>query len=194
MRFLLPMLAMTLLFAAPARAETAIAEWSIVKDSSTLRFDAVQMGAPFEGSFKTFGGKIAFDPANLPASKVDMSIDMSSVEASSSDRNNYLPMPDWFNTDAFPEAHFVTTAITKGLDKNQYVAKGDLTIRNVTLPISMPFTLDITKSDSGVEIAKMNGEAVLNRLDYGVGQGEWKDTKSVENQVKIKVSLTAQKK
>lgn len=198
MRFRPLLLALTLFFVTPALAERAApakeAEWIIVKDSSTLGFEAVQMGAPFEGSFKAFEGKIVFDPANLPVSKADITITMDSVDAGSSDRNKYLPMPDWFNTASFPDAHFVTTSITKGLDKNQYVAKGDLTIRNVTLPISLPFILDITKNDSGAEVAKMKGEAVLNRLDYGVGQGEWKDTKSVENQVKIKVFITAEKK
>lgn len=198
MRFRTLLLTLTLFCATPAFAEranpTQTTEWTIIKDSSTLGFEAVQMGASFDGSFKVFDGRITFDPANLPASKADITITMDSVDAGSSDRNKYLPMPDWFNTDSFPDAHFVTTSITKGLDKNQYVAKGTLTIRDVTLPILLPFILDITKSDSGGEIAKMQGEAIVNRLDYGVGQGEWKDTKSVENQVKIKVSITAQKK
>ena len=190
--------AAALFFATPSFAATtapaATHNWSIVKDASTLGFEAVQMGAVFQGQFKSFDGIIAFDPNNLPSSKADITIEIASVDAGSEDRNKYLPMPDWFNASAFPEAHFVTKSIVKGLDQNQYVANGTLTIRDVTLPMSLPFTLVITKSDSGESVAKMNGEAVINRLDYGVGQGEWKDTKSVENQVKIKVSLTAKAK
>jgi polyisoprenoid-binding protein YceI len=192
------LLALALLCSAPAMAATAIPAaapvWTIVKAESTLGFEATQMGAPFQGQFKGFDGIIAFDPDNLANSKADITIAMDSADAGSDDRNKNLPTKDWFNTESFPDAHFVTKSIAKGLDKNQYVANGNLTIRDVTLPISLPFTLVITKNDSGESVAKMNGEAVLNRLDYGVGQGEWKDTKSVENQVKIKVSLTAQRK
>lgn len=198
MRPSLFLFAIALFCATPASAAAVspatAPNWVIVKDASTLGFEAVQMGAPFQGYFKGFDGIIAFDPNNLPASKAEITIDMGSADAGSEDRNKYLPMPDWFNVSAFPDAHFVTRSITKGLDQNQYVASGDLTIRGVTLPISMPFMLVITKRDSGESVAKMNGEAVINRLDYGVGQGEWKDTKSVENQVKIKVSLTAKAK
>lgn len=192
------LLALILFCAIPAQAAAPApsgpASWSIVKAESTLGFEAVQMGAPFEGKFKAFDGIISFDPNNLPASKADITISMDSADAGSDDRNKNLPTKDWFNTDSFPDAHFKTKSITKGLDKNQYVAKGDLTIRDVTLPISLPFTLVITKNDSGESVAKMNGEAIINRLDYGVGQGEWKDTKSVENQVKIKILLTAKAK
>ncbi|MDB5491356.1 MAG: Cytochrome [Micavibrio sp.] len=198
MRLQTILLSLVFFCAAPALAATATpaapSNWTIVRDASTLGFEGVQMGAPFQGHFSSFDGIIAFDPDNLPASKADITIETGSVDAGSDDRNKSLPSKDWFNTDSFPEAHFVTRSITMGLDQNQYVARGDLTIRNVTLPITLPFTLVITKSDSGESFAKMNGEAVINRLDYGVGQGEWTDTKSVENQVKIKVSLTAKSK
>lgn len=198
MRLHLILLALSLLCSAPVMAATATPAaapvWTIVKAESTLGFEAIQMGAPFQGQFKGFDGIITFDPDNLAASKADITIAMDSADAGSDDRNKNLPAKDWFNTESFPDAHFVTKSITKGLDKNQYVANGNLTIRDVTLPISLPFTLVITKNDSGESVAKMNGEAVLNRLDYGVGQGEWKDTKSVENQVKIKISLTAKAK
>lgn len=191
---LLPLLPAIAFFCTALAVEAAPAvpqSWSIVKAESTLAFEAVQMGAPFQGHFKEFGGIIEFDPNNLPASKAEITIDMGSVEAGSDDRDKNLPAKDWFNTDSFPEAHFITRSMSRGLGQNQYVAKGDLTIRDVTLPIALPFTLSITKNNSGESVAKMNGETVINRLDYGVGQGEWKDTKSVENQVKIKISLTA---
>lgn len=186
------LLTLALLFTLPAFAAAPVVPvWQIVKQDSTIGFEGTQMGAPFQGTFKSFDGTIAFDPANLAASKADITIHMDSADANSTDRNKYLPMADWFNTAQFPDARFVTTAIEQGLDKNQYVAKGNLTIRDVTLPITLPFKLDITKNEAGESVAKMNGGATLNRLDFGVGQGEWKDTSSVANPVKITISLTA---
>lgn len=179
-------------FAFPALAqEPPNTGWQIIAEQSRLEFEGTQMGAPFKGSFGSFGGKIDFDPANLAASKVDITIQMDSVDASSTDRNKYLRMADWFNVAKFPEAHFVTTGIEKGLDTNQYVAKGNLTIRDITLPVVLPFTLNITTTDLGGTIAKMSGETTLNRLDFGVGQGQWQDVKTVANQVRLQVTLTA---
>lgn len=184
-------LTLALLVTFPAFAAAPVPVWQIVKADSHLGFEGNQMGAPFQGEFKSFDGTIAFDPANLAGGKADITIDMSSADANSTDRNKYLPMSDWFNTAKFPSAHFTVTGFEKGLDKNQYIAKGNLTIRDVTLPIMLPFNLDITKNPTGESVAKMTAETALNRLDFGVGQGEWKDTSSVANQVKVKITLTA---
>lgn len=181
-----------LVFSVPALAQDGSArEWSIVSSESHLNFEGTQMGAVFKGHFQNFSGKINFDTANLPGSRADITIDMGSVDATSGDRNKYLAMPDWFNIGQFPEAHFVTTSIEKGLDINQFVAKGNLTIRDKTLPVVLPFTLTFTKDDSGQDVAHMAGETAINRLDYGVGQGQWSDTKTVENQVKLRIQLVA---
>ncbi|MBU0800787.1 MAG: YceI family protein, partial [Alphaproteobacteria bacterium] len=73
----------------------------------------------------------------------------------------------------------------------QYVANGVLTIRDVTLPVSVVFTLDISTDDAGNKVAKMDGSFDLNRLDFGVGQGDWAGTGTVANQVNVRVSVTA---
>lgn len=185
------LLALVLTVPAMAQAQQTVQGWRIIPAESHLEFEGTQMGAPFKGSFGSFDGKIDFDPANLPASKADITIQMDSVDATSTDRNKYLRMADWFNVAKFPEARFVTTAIEKGLDTNQYVAKGNLTIRDVTLPVILPFTLMIMTTDSGEKIARMTGETAINRLDFGVGQGQWSDVKSVGNQVKLRVKLEA---
>lgn len=168
-------------------------QWRIVTGESRIEFEGTQMGAPFKGHFPEFSGQIFFDPANLAASRADITIETGSADASSSDRTKYLRMPDWFNVDVFPQARFVTTAIEKGLGNQQYVARGDLTIRDVTLPVVLPFTLEFSTTDSGADRAVMTGETAINRLDYGVGQGQWTDTKTVANTVKLRVSLVAVK-
>ncbi|MGZ9109183.1 MAG: YceI family protein [Micavibrio sp.] len=181
-----------LCFAFPVLAqEPSNTGWQIIAEESRLEFEGTQMGAPFKGSFGNFGGKIDFDPANLASSRADITIQMDSVDATSTDRNKYLRMADWLNVTKFPDAHFVTTGFEKGLDTNQYVARGNLTIRDTTLPVVLPFTLDITTTDSGETIAKMSGETTLNRLDFGVGQGQWQDVKTVANQVRLRVTLVA---
>lgn len=164
--------------------------WAIDKVNSKIEFEGTQMGAPFKGQFKDFSGTIQFDPANLQASKADITIAMDTADANSDDRNKNLKQADWFDVAKYPSAHFITTSIEKGLDAGQYVAKGNLTIKDVTAPVTLPFTLSITSGDSG-SVAKMAGQTQINRLDFHVGQGQWTDTKTVENPVTVRVSLTA---
>lgn len=196
LRRMLPVLVLSVMtLPSLAMAQEPAPSWTILKDRSTLRFEAVQMGAPFEGWFAAFDGTILFDPANLPGSKVDITIDISSLDATSADRNKYLPMADWFAVQVFPTAHFVTKNIERGLDATQFVARGDLTIRDVTLPVTLPFTVTFEKDpEAGTETASMSGETTLNRLDFGVGQGQWKDTKSVGAEVRVLVNLKATRK
>ncbi len=188
---LLSFLAFFTVMGAAQAQENAVPEWRIIPAESHIEFEGTQMGATFKGHFQSFAGKILFDAANLPASSARITIDIGSADAASSDRNKYMRMADWFNVDHFPESQFVTTAIEKGLGNNEYVAKGNLTIRDVTLPITLPFTLDITKTDSGVQQARMSGETSINRLDFGVGQGQWADTKTVANPVKLRILVVA---
>lgn len=190
------LMALGLMF--PAHAHATPATWTIIKgeQESRIAFEATQMGAPFEGHFRDFTGTIQFDAADLGNSRADIEIDMASVDAGSTDRNKYLPMADWFNTASFPHARFVTTSIEKGLDTNQYVAKGNLTLRDVTLPVILPFTLkETTAQENGqpVVTAVMEGQTSINRVQFGVGQGQWSDVKTVGGDIQVKIHLTAKK-
>lgn len=173
-----------------ARAADPVTAWVIDHEQSHLTFEATQMKAPFTGIFKKFDGEILFDPARLEDSSVSIRIDMASVDTKSADRDVNLPTAPWFFIESFPESKFEAAKFEKTAE-NAYVAHGNLTIRNVTLPVELPFTLEIATDPAGGQTAKMQGELTLQRLDYGIGTGEWKDTESVGNAVVVKVSLMA---
>jgi polyisoprenoid-binding protein YceI len=80
----------------------------------------------------------------------------------------------------FPIAQYVAEKFTdKG--KGQYAATGKLTIRNDTKEVPIGFTFE--QKDSG---AWLKDAAAIKRLDFGVRQGDWKDTETVANEVKVK--------
>ena len=54
--------------------------------------------------------------------------------------------------------------------------------------IRLPFTFQ-SAQEGGKPVAWLKGGVTLNRLDYGVGQGEWKDTSTVANEVRVKFEL-----
>lgn len=159
--------------------------WSVDKTASKIEFTGTMSGDPFTGSFSDYDAQIQFDPDNLAEAKVLVSIDMAKVDAGDGERNEALPGKDWFSSKAFPQAVFKANSFTK-LNEDQYVADGELTIRDVTRPLALPFSLVVRDN-----IAAMNGEVSINRMDFGVGTGMWKTEEWVGHQVIIAVSVKA---
>ena len=68
----------------------------------------------------------------------------------------------------------------------RFEAQGKLTIRDVTRPVRLPFTF-VVAADG--RTARLSGGTTIQRLDFGVGQGEWNDTTWVGNAVDIHFDL-----
>jgi polyisoprenoid-binding protein YceI len=90
-----------------------------------------------------------------------------------------------FEVAQFPTAHFLATSFTHKTG-NDYIATGTLTIRGVTKPVTLPFTLTITG-----KTAHLTGTAQLIRTDFHVGEGEWSADTPVSHAVTVTVDLTA---
>ncbi|MGB4108117.1 MAG: cytochrome b/b6 domain-containing protein [Alphaproteobacteria bacterium] len=163
--------------------------WQIDLGASTIRFEATQYGEAFQGAFKKFGGKIIFDPAKLDEAYADIWIDIASLETGSGDRDGQARSVEWFDTENFQRAVFIADSFIKtGLKR--YVANGALTIRGKPVLVELPFTLEIQESPEG-QAALMESEITLNRLDFGIGQGQWQDSSTIGNAVKIHITLVA---
>jgi cytochrome b561/polyisoprenoid-binding protein YceI len=163
--------------------------WQIDMDASAIRFEATQSGEKFEGGFKNFGGKIIFDPSKLDEAYADIWIDITSIETGSTDRDGQAKSPDWFDTDKFPRAQFVADSFSK-TGPNQYLARGALTIRDQVALVELPFTLQVRESPEG-QAALMEAVITLNRLDFGIGQGQWQSADTIGNAVKISITVVA---
>lgn len=173
---------------------SSVAAWDIVHEESNINFEVIQYGQPFTGSFKTFDGQINFDADNLEESRADITIDIASIDTGSGDRDNQARGGAWFDVSVFPQARFETTSFTalppNESHANRFQAEADLTIRGVTRPVSMVFSL--TFSESG-QVADMQAQLTLKRLDFGVGQGEWQATDTIEDDINIDILLKARR-
>jgi polyisoprenoid-binding protein YceI len=185
-RLLAAIVALSLALVAPALAAPAPA-WTADRATSKVAFSSSFDGGAFTGSFRRWDAAISFDPANLAGSSVTATFDMTSATTGDSGRDEALPQDDWFAVGRFPKATF-TARTFKALGGNRYQAIGTLTIRGVTKPLTLPFTLVITG-----DVAKMTASVGLNRLAFGVGQGEWKTTEVVPGTVTVNISLTAKR-
>jgi polyisoprenoid-binding protein YceI len=170
-----------------AAAAGAPASFSADGQQSRLEFVGVQAGADFKGVFHKFTVAVDFSPDALASSHIDVQIDMNSADSMDKDRDKTMRGADVFDVAHWPTAHYVTKSITK--TAAGYSATGALTLRGVTKDV--PIDFQFVAAAAG---AKLDGSAKLKRLDFGVGQGDWKSTEWVADAVKISFSLVLKPK
>jgi len=156
-------------------------------DASHLDFVGVQAGAEFKGTFHKFSSSVDFAPDALGAAHIDVQIDLGSLDTKDHDRDQTMRGADIFDVAHFPTAHYVTHAITK--TGTGYTATGALTLHGITKEVPIAFQFTAT-----APTAKLEGTASLKRLDFGVGQGDWKNTEWIGDAVKVSFSLALKPK
>ncbi len=145
-------------------------DWQVDTAKSTLTFKGTYEKEGFDGKFKKFEAAIAYDDADLSKSKFDVTVDLASVDTDSGERDQTLATSDFFDTAKTPKAHFVTESFGKGADGG-VEAKGNLTIRNQTKPV----TLKVKFVESGAS-ATLDVDTTLKRADFDLGNGpDWSD-------------------
>ena len=154
---------------------------------SLLRFSFVQAGANNTGRFGKYTADVRFSNDNLAASKIDVTIDIASLDTGDKERDDTLKGADLFDVKKFPTARFVSSKIVSS-GAARYEAQGKLTIRNVTKDIKLPITFQ-TRQEGGKQMGYLTGRYTLKRLEYGVGQGDWKSTEWVKDDVLVTFSL-----
>jgi polyisoprenoid-binding protein YceI len=152
---------------------------------STLSFGFTQAGARNKGRFDKFDVNFVVDAAQSQATRLDVAVQVGSLDTADKDRDTTLRSADLFNAAKFPQAHFSATAFTH-TDATHYEAVGKLTIRDVTRDLRVPFTF---APEAGSSAGNMTGQVVIKRLEFGVGQGEWKSTEWVGDEVAIAFTL-----
>lgn len=182
----LPLVACAALLSTSAVAAPP-ATWTVEKAASSIRFTSSFSGTGFSGAFTRWNADIRFDRANLAASKVTATIDTTSVLTGDADRDQALPTDTFLAATRFPRAVFVAQAF-KALGGGRYEAIGALSLRGVTRPLTLPFTLAISGDQ-----ARMNASVDLDRLAFGVGRNEWRKTDVVPANVKVTIALRARR-
>lgn len=167
-----------------ASAATALPHYTQTAANSALKFSFEQAGAAAVGVFKKFSTTLVYDEKNLAASSLDVRVDTASVDTQEQERDDLLKGADLFDAAKFPAATFKSSSLSKRPD-GSLEALGKLTIRDVSHDVRLPLTLKSTAN--GVQLS---GKFAFKRLDYGVGQGEWKATDSVGNEVTVDYSVS----
>ncbi|CAJ0693564.1 YceI family protein [Ralstonia holmesii] len=165
---------------------SAIAQVDAAKSSVTAT--GKQLGVPMDIKFGKFDAAVNYNPSNVAASTAKVDIDVTSVDVGSKEYNDELKKKDWFDTAKYPKATFVSSAFKPGAGGKVDVI-GKLTIKGVTQDVTAPVTF---KQDGANQI--FEGALPVKRNVFKVGDGEWKDTSVVSDDVTIKFRVVIAKK
>ena len=169
--------AMLSLVAGAVSAQTIDAARSSV--SATFK----QMGVPVEGKFKKVGGQVGYDPANPTAAQAKVDVDVASFDLGDPQYNREVQQKDWFDGARFPAASFVSTSV-KAAGAGRLEVGGKLTIKGRSVNVSMPLS---AHSEGGTTV--FEGSVPIRRLAFSIGEGEWKDTALLADEVIVKFHL-----
>lgn len=163
--------------AVPAIAATAL-KTDTTKSTVTITFK--QLNVPISAKFKQFNAQISYDAAKPETSKANVDIDIASFDLGDPEYNKEVMKKEWFNAAQFPKASFVSSQIKTGANGKLDVI-GKLTIKGKTTDVSFPL---MVKKEGSAQI--FEGVLPIKRLTYNIGEGEWKDTSMVADEVAIK--------
>jgi polyisoprenoid-binding protein YceI len=117
------------------------------------------------GSFNDYSGSAVVADG---AATVTIEINAASIDTRSADRDGHLQSPDFFDVANFPKITFASTSV-KDSGSDKIVVEGNLTIKDVTKPLSITFEYTGTATDPfGNARFGFEGESEINRKDFGL--------------------------
>ena len=148
------------------------------------------------GSFEKFDGSIQLDEQHPENTKVDVKIDVASIDTGDEKRDAHLRSADFFDAEKFP---FITFKSKRVEMKNDQHARliGDLTIHGITkeTPLEVDFN-GKAKSPWGTTSFGFDGHTVINRKDWNLTWNQALETGGVlvgdEITINIELELVQQ--
>ncbi|MFI9780774.1 YceI family protein [Streptomyces sp. NPDC051956] len=120
------------------------------------------------GHFPVVEATARLDAANPAASHVRVVLDASGADTGNPQRDGHLRTGDFLDAATHPHITFTSTAV-KHTGGDDFEVTGDLTIRGITQPLTIPLEFTGSAVDAqGLHRAGFEGSASINRKDFGV--------------------------
>ncbi len=174
----------------------AAAQWNIDPAHSGAYFVVRHMVvSKVRGSFTRWGGVITADEASPAQSKVEVRIEAASIDTRDAQRDSHLRSADFFDAERHPEITFRSTRV-EPLQGQHFRVTGDLTIRDVTRPVTLEVELlGRGKDPWGGERVGFSAKTSINRGDFGLKWNQPLETGGmlVGEKVEIEIEVEALK-
>ncbi len=146
-------------------------DWDFDPAHTRVGFSARHaMVTTVRGSFNDVTGRLFADVDDMSKSYAEVVLKVASVDTRNQQRDDHLRSGDFFDAEKWPEIRFESTQIEEVQDR-AYMVSGNLTIRDITRPVTIPIELVGVQADaSGALRAGFEGSRRINRRDFGL---EW---------------------
>jgi polyisoprenoid-binding protein YceI len=166
---------------ATAFMATAAGDPSIDAAKSTIVATFRQESVPVDANFKSFNGRVDYDPAKPNASKAAIEVTTGSFDMGNADYNAEVRQKGWFDSATYPKATFISTSVKPGT-AGHFDATGTLTLKGKSQTLTVP----VTATQAG-KATVFEGTLEISRAYFGIGDAEWNDV--VDDKVRIKFHL-----
>lgn len=147
---------------------SAQTKWKLDKTHSSVRFSVKHMVvSDAEGTFKVWDGTVENSKPDFSDAKIAFTIDASSINTENENRDKHLKGDDFFNAEKYPTIKFESTSM-QSLGNNKYKLNGNLTLRDVTKPVSFDVTYGGSITGQRGTKAGFKATTTINRFDYNL--------------------------
>ncbi len=166
--------------------------WKLDPAHTTVEFSAKHlMITTVKGRITDVEGTIVIDEKNPQKSSVEATLKATSLDTRTDQRDQHLRSADFLDVEKFPEIKFRSTRIQG--DKAKFKLTGDLTIRDVTKPVTLDVEFEGTTKDPwGGERVGFSANGKIDRREFGLTWNQALETGGVVVGNDIKISLEAQ--
>ncbi len=160
-------------------AIAAVGSQARAPELGSIGFTAAQMGTPLRGSFEEFTVQLDFDPVHPESGTVRVQVPLASVSAGSRETDALLRSGSFFDAANFSQASFAADHFA-AQPGGRYLARGSFSLKGHT--VIQPVAFSVASDPKG---RWLDGSFSVSRLEFGVGQGEWGDTSTLDDGVEI---------
>jgi polyisoprenoid-binding protein YceI len=171
-------------------------------NNSSWNLDTVHSGINFSvrhmvvskvrGRFARFSGSVALDEGDLTRSTVEATIEASSIDTGTAQRDDHLRSADFFDVEHFPQIRFRSTGIEKQ-GTERYRMTGELTIRDVSREIALEVEYGGRGKDPwGNERVGFTAKGAFDRKDFGLKWNQALETGGVLVSDRVELELEVQ--
>jgi len=170
-----------------------MANWNLDTAHSEIEFKVRHMMiSTVKGQFGSFQINLNSENEDISQSTVEVSIDASSIDTKSEQRDQHLKSQDFFDVETYPNISFHSTSIEK-TSSNEYRVTGDLTIKDVTKSVTFEAELGgIAKDPWGNSKVGFTVTGKINRNDFGLTWNAALETGGVMVSDEVKFSADIQ--
>lgn len=149
----------------PVPAVPQTSKWALDPENSSAEFVCKHVFSKVRGMFAQPSGTVLLDEATPANSRINATINVSSITTGVEERDTHLKSPDFFDVAKYPAITFVSTGVSRS-SATSYSVTGDLTMHGVTKPVTLAVTASPPFNHAGGIRRGIEATTSVNRKDF----------------------------